>query len=92
MAGSASLGPVLGGEFVDGVIGISREAGERVVKVSQRIDAPAAAGFHDGVEDGGFLSGFGCPYEEEVLLSYGGRPDGILDDVMLSISTRPAVR
>jgi len=35
---------------VDGVVGRSREAGEHVVKVSQGINAPAAAGFHDGVE------------------------------------------
>lgn len=34
---------------MDGVIGRTREAGERVVKVSQGIDAPAAVGFHDRV-------------------------------------------
>ena len=58
---------------MDCVIGISRDAGEHVVEVSQGIDAPAAAGFHDGVEDGGFLSGFCGPDEEEVLFSDGGK-------------------
>ncbi len=85
LGGGESLGPVLGGEFVDGVIGISREAGEQVVKVSQGINAPAAAALQDCVEDGGFLSGFGCPDKEPVLFADGRGPDGILDQIVVDL-------
>lgn len=65
---------------MDGVIGGSREAGERIVKISQRIESPVTTGFHDGVENRSFLSSFRCPDEQDVLSSNGGGADGILDD------------
>jgi hypothetical protein len=60
---------------LDGVIGGAGQAGEHIVEINQRIDATAAAGFQDGVEDGGLLSGFGGSDKEPVLFSDGGGPD-----------------
>jgi len=85
LGGGACFGPVLGGEFVDGVIGVSREAGEHVLEVSQGIDASAAAGFHYGVEDGRLFSGFRCPDEEPVLFSDGGGPDRVFHKVIVDL-------
>lgn len=81
--GGTGFFPVFRGDLVDRVIGISWEAGEHVVKVSQGIDAPAAAGFHDGIEDGGLFSGFGRPDKEPVLFADSRGPDRVFDKVVV---------
>ena len=70
---------------MDGVIGVARDTGKHVAQVSQRIDTSAAAGFHNGVEDGRFFTGFRCPDEEEVLFSDGCWPDRIFDEVVIDL-------
>ena len=64
----AGLGPCLGSHLGDlaGVQG--GQAGEHVAQVGEGIDAPTAAAFHDGVEDGGALPGIGGPDEQPVFL------------------------
>ena len=77
----ADLGPVFRGEFGDVLVGVARQAGQRVMEVGLGVDALAAAGFYDGVEDGAFLSSSGCP-DEEPVLSDCGRTNGIFNEVM----------
>ena len=54
-------------------------------QVGQRVDAPTAAAFDDGVQDRSALSGFGAPEEHEVFLSDGCRADGVFDEVVVNL-------
>ena len=55
------------------------------MEVGVGVDTLAAAGFYDGVEDGAFLSRLGCPDEEPVLFSDGGRTNGIFNEVVVDL-------
>ena len=63
------------GEFADVPVGGERESSEYVTKVSERVDAAAAAAFDDGVEDGVALSDFGFANEEPVFFAERGGTD-----------------
>lgn len=61
------------------------QAGEDVVQVGVGIDAPAAAAFDDGVDDGSALACSGFANEEPVLFSHRGWADGVFDEVVVDL-------
>jgi len=44
-----------------------RQASKDIAEIIKRIDAPATAGFDDGVKDSGTFACLGIPEEEPVL-------------------------
>src|SRR5215207_9941336 len=68
------------------MIGHARQARERLAQVGQRIDAAAAAAFHDGVEDGSAFTGIGGADEQPVLLADGGGPDRVFHPVVIDLN------
>ena len=79
------LGPILGGESANGVVGGSREPGEDIEEVGVGVNTVTAAGFHDGVEDCRFLPCLSRPDKEPVLFSYSRGSDGILDEIVVDL-------
>ena len=79
------FGPGLRGGFGDLGGGHLGQAGEDVAQVGQRVEAPAAAAFDDGVEDGGSLACVGGSDEEPVFLAYRGGADGVFDSVVVDL-------
>ena len=74
----------------DGVLGQhSGQAGEHIGEVFLGIDAQAAAVFHDGVEDGAFLTGFFVAEEQPVFGSELGGANGVFHKVVANFN--PAV-
>ena len=50
-----------------------------------RIDAAAAATLDNGVKDGAALAGVGIAEEQPVLLSEGGRSNGVFHEVVVEL-------
>lgn len=75
--------PGFGGDVFDPAGGHRGQSCEDVAEVDERVDAPAAAAFDDGVEDGSALAGFGGSYEEPVLFADGGGADGVFHEVVV---------
>jgi len=61
------------------------QAGENVGEVFLGVDAQAAAVFHDGVEDGAFLTGFFIAEEQPVLGTKFGRTDRVFHEVVANL-------
>lgn len=61
------------------------QTGEDVFEVFPRVDPQAAAVLDEGVDDGGFFSGVLGSDEEPVLGSELGRPDGVLNKVVVDL-------
>lgn len=62
-----------------------RQAGEDVLQVSVWIDASLSATFDQCVDDGAALAGPSFAHEEPVLLSDGGGPDCVLDQIIVDL-------
>jgi hypothetical protein len=84
--GSGRL-PVDGQERTQVVaIGHTGQAGEDVLEVRERILAVPLAGDDERVNDGRALAGVGVADKEPVLLPDAGRPDRILDEVVVQLA------
>ena len=81
------LGPGFGGHVLDLLVGQRGQAREHLAQVGLWVDASAAAGFDDRVEDGAAVPGFGFADEQPVLLADGRRPDGVLDGVVVDLDS-----
>ena len=84
------LGPGFRGEVFDLPVGRGGEAGEDVAEIGVGIEAAAAAAFHDGVENGSALAGFGGAEEEPVLLVDRGGADGVFAEVIVDLDAAVA--
>lgn len=73
--------------MLDLPVGHRGEPGEHVVEVGVGIDAAAAATLDDGVEDGAALAGIGIAEEQPVLFSQSGRPNGVLDEIIVDLDS-----
>ena len=51
------------------------------------IDAAAAATLDNGVKDGAALTGIGIAEKEPVLFSKSGRPNGVLDQIIINLNS-----
>ena len=59
------------------------QAREDIAQVGHRVEAPATAGLHDGVEDGRALAGLRRSDEQPVLPADGGGTDGVFHKVVV---------
>jgi len=67
----------------DGPVRGVGQPGENVSEILKRIDAPAAAAFNDGVEDGTALSGVSIAKKEPVFLAQCCGANGIFHQVVV---------
>ncbi len=65
----AGFGPLCRSDFGDLPVGHRRQAGEDVLEIGIGIEATAAAGLDDGMEDGAAVPGGFRNREEPVLLA-----------------------
>ena len=73
--------------MLDLPVGHRGEPGEHVVQIGAGIDAPAAATLDDGVKDGAALAGIGIAEKQPVLFSESGRPNGVLDEIIIDLDS-----
>src|SRR5580658_520277 len=83
------LGPSLGSDLWYLMVGHSRQPGKDVAQIGVWIDASAAAGLDNGVDDCSALTGSGFSDEEPVLLADGGGANGVFDQVVIDL--QPAI-
>ena len=75
--------PTTGADRVEVVlIGQSREQGEDVAQISERLDPVALVGVYHRAEDRGALPGVGMTVKEPVLFSASGGADGVFATVV----------
>ena len=79
------LGPDVGSDFSYLMIGHLRQSGEDVAKIGTWINASAAAGFDDGVDDRSALAGSRFSDEEPVFLSNGGGANGVFNEIVVDL-------
>src|SRR5580658_1345355 len=83
------LCPSLGRDLWYLMVGHSRQARENVAEIGVWINASAAAGFDNGVDDCSALTGSRFSNEEPVLLADGGGANGVFDQVVVDL--QPAI-
>src|SRR5277367_338347 len=81
------FGPGLGRDLCYLVVGHFGQTGEDVAEIGVGIDAAAAAGLDNAVDDRAALSGSGFADEEPVFLANGGGSNGVFDEVVVDLQS-----
>src|SRR5206468_3198572 len=80
------FGPGCGRDPGDLVVGHIGQASQHVFEIGVGINAPATAGFDDGVNNCSALAGIRVAHEEPVLFSKGSRTNGIFHQVVVDLN------